>query len=203
MFSYKTSCDALSLNLALTRQVRSSWLHQAVASLSIKQTICLSPWVPTQQTLRAGREAAWGPHSVGAISVYTPENVNQDLTRFKNELLGIFSAFPQIINCCHWCSVLFIYFWLGAHMCLGKNVITEALVHTTIQNYTDVHKVWKQRAECDIWQRPTSQKHFSLSASSTAARSVGEGERQLKMHKNSFCGGDRGHLLVCQDLPVP
>lgn len=54
-----------SLHLSQTRQVSPSRLNQAVGSLSIKPTVCLSPWVPTQQTLRAAR----GLHSNGAIDV--------------------------------------------------------------------------------------------------------------------------------------
>lgn len=49
--------------------------------------------------------------------------------------------------------------------------------------------MWKKRAECDIWQRPTSQKHCSLSATSVA----GSRENQLKMYKNIFfffCSSD-------------
>lgn len=112
-------CSGCSLNVAQTGQV-SSWLHQAVGSLPIKQTVCLSPWVPTQQTLRAGRKAARG-----GSTVMLPFLLPQKTTIFETQkqLWGILNDFPQII---HQCSE-FISDW--AHTC--------ASVHTTIQDYSN------------------------------------------------------------------
>lgn len=102
IFSYMTTCDAGKIPLA-------------VGALPVKQTVCLSPPAPTHQTLRAGRGAALGLHPQWSYHFCClRKNVNCDLTRFKNSfgLISMLSPNHSLLS--------FIYFWLGAHMCLGK-----------------------------------------------------------------------------------
>lgn len=107
--------------------------HQAVGSLPIKQTVCLSPWVPTQQTLRAGREAAQGLHIADNMHA-TSENVNYD-SRAQKKQRGIFNDFPKTLLTCRSCVIQYLFFLIGSTLRLGKNVI----VHTAVQHYTDRH----------------------------------------------------------------
>lgn len=136
------------------------------------QTNCLPLSLSTHSSnSQSWQEAAWGLCSDGAS-----ETVSYDLTRFKSNYVVFSMPSPQsviavidlfLMRCTHVPWKKCFCWGLGPHNYSKQHRLTH-IVWTCCFAYS----VWKKRAECDIWQRPTSQKHFSLSASSVAAGGV-------------------------------